>query len=670
MFKWDHRRIQVCCVVVFLLFLLLVAARPQFGAPQGYTGMVIRGYRVSLLAGYLACTVFLCSMVLWKGNIKNHFLYGSSAAILFILLPAASFIIFETIAGNIGSIIQNGQVWMFLNLCIWYLLYGAVFAVTNSTRGTAFLMLAFTYVLAVANAFVVMFRGQPIMAMDIRSIRTAASVAGEFQYTPTAEMIIMGLFTVSCCLWAAKSNFKLPGFKSRAVYTLVMAGCIWYGLYGMLVGDVFAKAGSDRMDFFRFNLTYQTEGYMACTMKSIRFLRVEPPEGYSKEAVLAAVDGTGGQVDGQGRQPQNVIVIMNESFSDLSVLGDFEVSEPVLPYMESISDHTKQGMVSVSVYGGGTANTEFEFLTGNTVAFIPAGTIAYQMYVRKGASSIVSLFKGQGYKTVMWHPYRKDNYNRPDVYGIYGFDAYYGKGDIKVKKIRQYASDQSDYKGIIKLYEQKEPGEKLFLFNITMQNHSGYDDKQYNSTVSLTEYPNEFPQAEQFLSLMRESDQALEMLISYFSKVPEDTVILLFGDHQPCLEEDFYKRVMGEDTPENLLSHTQRKMLTPYLLWANYEIEADEPEYIGANYLGTYLLNAANIPMPAFNQYLWTLHKKIPAINVNGFSDAAGNLYWWGEEGILQEELDSYRMLQYNNLFDQKGRIEGIFNESGVLTQP
>ena len=160
------------------------------------------------------------------------------------------------------------------------------------------------------------------------------------------------------------------------------------------------------------------------------------------------------------------------------------------------------------------------------------------------------------------------------------------------------------------------------------------------------------------------------MLISYFSKVPEDTVILLFGDHQPCLEEDFYKRVMGEDTPENLLSHTQKKMLTPYLLWANYEIEADEPEYIGANYLGTYLLNAANIPMPAFNQYLWTLHKKIPAINVNGFSDAAGNLYWWGEEGILQEELDSYRMLQYNNLFDQKGRIEGIFNESGVLTQP
>ena len=148
MFKWDHRRIQVCCVVVFLLFLLLVAARPQFGAPQGYTGMAIRGYRVSLLAGYLACTVFLCSMVLWKGNIKNRLLYGSSAAISFILLPAASFIIFETIAGNIGSIIQNGQVWMFLNLCIWYLLYGAVFAVTNSTRGTAFLMLAFTYVLA------------------------------------------------------------------------------------------------------------------------------------------------------------------------------------------------------------------------------------------------------------------------------------------------------------------------------------------------------------------------------------------------------------------------------------------------------------------------------------------------------------------------------------------
>ena len=86
-----------------------------------------------------------------------------------------------------------------------------------------------------------------------------------------------------------------------------------------------------------------------------------------------------------------------------------------------------------------------------------------------------------------YHPYRKDNYNRPSVYQIYGFDEYYGREDLKTKKLRKYASDQSNYKKIIQLYEEKAEGEKLFLFNITMQNHGGYDGENYESSVSLTE---------------------------------------------------------------------------------------------------------------------------------------------------------------------------------------
>ena len=352
---------------------------------------------------------------------------------------------------------------------------------------------------------------------------------------------------------------------------------------------------------------------------------------------------------------------MNESFADLSVLGEFRTSEPVLPYVESIAGQTKQGNVYVSVFGGGTANSEFEFLTGNSVAFIPVGTIAYQMYVREGASSIVSLFRKQGYRTVMWHPYRKDNYNRPAVYEIFGFDEYYGRGDMKFKKLRQYASDKSDYKGIIKIYEEKEPGEKLFLFNITMQNHSGYDDPDYESTISLVDYPGEFPQAEQYLSLMHESDQAFQMLIEYFSEVDEDTVILLFGDHQPNLEEGFYAKVMEPDTPENFLSNAQKKMVTPYILWANYDLGAKEAENISTNYLGSYLLDAIGMELPAYNCYLQKLREKIPVINSNGFLDGSGNLYWWGEEGMFSEDLDRYRILEYNNLFDKKNRVREIF---------
>jgi len=417
---------------------------------------------------------------------------------------------------------------------------------------------------------------------------------------------------------------------------------IWYAIYGMLAGDFFEKAGSPWMDFFR-------------------FLHVEEPEGYSAEKVNEIASKTGGG-DKTGDLPENIIVIMNESFSDLSVLGDFKTSEPVLPCFKEMKSYTSQGNVYVSVYGGGTANSEFEFFTGNSVAFIPAGTVAFQMYVEEGDSSLVSLLKEHGYRTVAYHPFRKDNYNRLSVYDIYGFDEYYGKGDIKFKKLRNYASDKSDYQGLIQLYENKVPGERLFLYNVTMQNHAGYDYKDYDSTIFLADYPGEFPETEQYLSLMHESDQALQELIEYFSQVKEKTVILLFGDHQPALEDGFYQRVMGAETAENSFEHFQRKFITPYVLWSNYELDVEEKENISTNYLGSYLLDAIGVELPVYNRYLLELREKIPAVNVNGFLDDQGTMHWIGETGSEYEEvLAEYRMFEYNNLFDGKDRLENVY---------
>lgn len=89
--------------------------------------------------------------------------------------------------------------------------------------------------------------------------------------------------------------------------------------------------------------------------------------------------------------PENVIVVMNESFSDLSVLGDFNTSDDVLENFYNESGNIKRGYVYVSVYGGGTANSEFEFLTGNSVVSIPSGAVAYQMYVNKGVFDCFSV---------------------------------------------------------------------------------------------------------------------------------------------------------------------------------------------------------------------------------------------------------------------------------------
>lgn len=657
------KRIQVSCMISGILCILLFAVKSQVLVTEEYKGLTIHNYQAVPLLWYMILSALICVIVLWEGRVINPCINRLVALFSLLIMPFISFFVFEMTAENFFTVIHNKREIVLLNLCVWYALYFVVFAVCNHAKLTILFVNSFTYIFAVANAFVVQFREQPIMPMDLKSIWTAMSVAGDFHYEPTINMILMGLLMVLCNLWVWKVDFQLPGWKLRLTYCIVSAGWIYYCFYGMLAGDFFERADIPNLNFFRFNSTYQTDGYMACTMKSLRFLHVEEPEGYSVEKVKNVASGVRKKNKGANELPENIIVIMNESFADLSVLGDFQASEPVLPYLKEMESYTNQGNLYTSVYGGGTANSEFEFLTGNSVAYIPVGTVAFQMYVEEGDSSLVTLLKENGYRTVAYHPYRKDNYNRPSVYDIYGFDEYYGRGDIKFKKLREYASDQSDYQGLIHLYENKVPGEKLFLYNVTMQNHAGYDYEDYDSTIFLTDYPGEFPETEQYLSLMHESDQALQEFIEYFSQVEEKTVILLFGDHQPTLEDEFYQYVMGAETAENSFDHFQRKFITPYVLWSNYELDAEAKENISTNYLGSYLLDAIGVELPIYNRYLLELQEKIPAVNVNGFLDDQGRMHWIGDAGGEYEELlAGYHMFEYNNLFDGSGRLEEVYD--------
>ena len=167
----------------------------------------------------------------------------------------------------------------------------------------------------------------------------------------------------------------------------------------------------------------------------LKYMRVERPESYSEEALAAlagsapsdpvAVPAAG--EDGMIR-PVNVIVIMNESLSDLSVLPGVESNTDAMPFLRSLTENTIKGYAYSSVFGGTTANSEYEFLTGNTTAFLPAGTVPYQMYVSSGDPTLVGQMAALGYRTVAAHPYRSSGWSRPSVYQDFGFDEVYFEG--------------------------------------------------------------------------------------------------------------------------------------------------------------------------------------------------------------------------------------------------
>ena len=365
-------------------------------------------------------------------------------------------------------------------------------------------------------------------------------------------------------------------------------------------------------------------------------------------------------------QYPNIIVIMNEAFSDLRVLGDFDTDAPFLKNWDALDENVIRGWANVSVLGGNTANSEFEFLSSDTLGAFPS-VVPYLQYF--GASTeylgLTSHLNNLGYETTAFHPYYANGWNRMQVYPAMGFEHTIFMDDVEkeysLEKLRGYTTDSADYSVIIDWFEKKRTAAPQFFFNITMQNHSGYTEEGFKSTVHLTEaQKGMFPQAEQYLSLVKCSDEAITELLDFFGEYEEPVIVVIFGDHQPCLEPEFYEYVFG--TSENEWTDEQRLSMykTPFIIWHNYEVEYQDLGDVSLNYLAAVMLKEVGIPLTEYQEYVLQLRKSYPVISGMGLVDAEGNYYSIDEEeyGINTED---YRTLIYNHTADQKNRLGNFY---------
>ena len=590
---------------------------------------------------------------------------------LLLLLPVLAFALVEYL--NYNSWDDFTPVQIALNLA-WYYLLELVFYFVRRRRRVAAAKWAFgiAWGIGMANHYLISFRGRTLFPGDFLTLRTAANVAGNYDYRPDSmQWLTIGIFAAVLVLLSflpreEKRLFDWRGFAPAAAGTAVFLAAF------------FGTGWVEGLGIEPSMWTTRGNGLVLNFTVCLKYMKVEKPDSYSQET-LAALAGenpsdaadTAASADG-GTRPVNVIVIMNESLSDLSVLPGVETNMDAMPFLRSLTENTVKGYAYSSVFGGTTANSEYEFLTGNTTAFLPAGTVPYQMYVSDGDPSLVGQMEALGYTTIAAHPYRSSGWNRPTVYADYGFDEVYFESDFQDRAYMRgdertgYVTDRCDYENLIRWYEEKEEGQPLFLFNVTMQNHSAYQMAWTNlpKEVWLTgELENRFQTVNQYLSLVYQSDQAFEDLIDYFSQVEEPTMILLFGDHQPQVATNFYTDVLGTN-PDTATA--QKKQMVPFVLWANYDIPEAQGVELSLNYLSALLMDTANLPMTGYQKFLSQLWETAPVINTVGIRDAQGN--WYGENAALPEELDGaiedYKVLLYNNVFDKKDRAENFFTLS------
>ena len=450
-----------------------------------------------------------------KENIKKYkaaipCLYAFlQIAVLFLLRKFLLLTVYQTVAAY-AAVCMAGIILLFLSerfpggrklswrmvsdsyLMFWSGIHGVI-VLGFLTCGTYYLTLTQVTIvqivnlfLGAANYYLMRFRGAPLSLGDFKSAKTAVNVVGNYDFTPD-RMLVFGL--IDLLLWYLVWKFAFAGRKSKsrrfhpvsvAVTAVVVCGCI--ALPVMRFDRIYAQTNQ-----------FAQDTYLATLLSEIMGSTQSLPEDYSLDEVRRIMEAYEEDQEVQRNEEEdgilgtnenssvmefpNIVVIMNEAFSDLRVLGDFETTEPVLEYWDSIQENVIRGWANVSVLGGNTANSEYEFLTSDSMGAYSAA-VPYNSYFSSGDAypGLVSNLKELGYETVAFHPYLSSGWNRTQVYRAMGFDRILFLEDVEeeLDTLRIYVSDRGDYSYLQTYFDQKEEGAPLFFFNVTMQNHGGY----------------------------------------------------------------------------------------------------------------------------------------------------------------------------------------------------
>jgi Phosphoglycerol transferase and related proteins, alkaline phosphatase superfamily len=530
-------------------------------------------------------------------------------------------------------------------------------------------------------AFLIYYIDQLIFSVRLTHIRysdfglfsQAARVANRYKPIWSSEMTRRFAIAAALCmfLFFVARYYRIKNKRSTVLFTGL--GLLAVGAFVIFTGIL-----PHEPEDFDFTSQAENNGLFYSCYCQYHESGMTAPDGYSKERaeeILSNYTETAGESD------VNIIVIMNESLADYSLLGEIPFNDP-LPNLHGNNKNCFYGKLAVSVFGGGTCNTEYEFLTGNAMAFLPEGSMPYLQYVVNDENSIAWDMGELGYSKTAIHPYYSEEWNRTQVYQFLGFDQFisgvdfgnavvtngmratarpsqnlisFGEGPLYVRGL---ISDQSCFERVL-----EEEQNQSFVFAVTMQNHGGYEyegedfvnieyvtEEDCASTENMRptrrtrllgmsgeDRENETYKVNQYLTCASLSDAAFKALTDKLEDSNQKTIVLMFGDHQPSL------RILEDYMDIDGFSEDMYYEV-PYVLWANFDIEFDAPEYTSPNYLSAILKKNAGLPLTAWDLFRLDMMKEYPVIALDHILDKDYRL-------VDAETLIDYAIVQYMRMF-------------------
>lgn len=490
-----------------------------------------------------------------------------------------------------------------MNLACCYLLL-CLIRVIIPRNDTAFrVALTICFIFSTISHYVELARGYCLSIVDIYNFQSAMEVIGKYRLSPDIKL---HLITALYCLLFGISYVCMDNTvrKIPPVTRTVIA-------VASSLAIIFSSAIVDKMgiDWYMYNddsMTANYNGYIVSLASSYQELKLSAPKTYNNKDFDKTPEEYLQTLPYEKPETQpNVIMIMNESLADLEILGDLKAERDPLPYIHSLANDKNfwLGFTNVYVQGSNTTNTEYAALSGFSAYAYNSDTPPY-LYMKSGMItpySIVHNFKTAGYKTFGLHNFGETSYYRNITYKLMGFDDIRFKNDFKTEYLsynQALPADAVGYEEILDII--KTTNKPVFTFFVTVQNHGGYVTHKYDDPIK-TQWND--PELSAYLSDIEKSDQNFKELITQIDNIEEDTIVIMFGDHQPYINT--LDELFDTKTPEGELKNN--RFLTPVIMYSNYQVDFNQYNMPGTfmiQYLPAHIVEIADIPT---NQWLLDL---------------------------------------------------------------
>ncbi|RUV16328.1 MAG: LTA synthase family protein [Mesorhizobium sp.] len=410
---------------------------------------------------------------------------------------------------------------------------------------------------------------------------------------------------------------------------------------------------------------YASNGFALAFALNVPMAHVSAPPGYSDKAI-AAIARPDVTASVPAEKP-DIIIVMSESFWDPTKLPGVTITPDPIPNVRAL----RSGSMFSPEFGGMTANIEFEALTGFSNAFLPAGSIPYQQYVRTPTPSLATFLKSQGYRARAIHPGTNWFWNRGAVYADFGFNDFKSEETLPpMQKRGPLASDAAMTDEIIS--EADASDEPVFFFAVSLQNHGPYEPNRYYNPTHRVQAPISQWARESLLSYAEgsaDADRGLERLVEWAKKRSRPTVIAFFGDHLPPLgpvyvETGFLKDNVAprkEASPEAALEHHE----TPLVIWSNRTGPAEQMGAVSPAFLPYHILKTAGISHPYYTGFLGEMSERYRVVDRNLLLTPAGEATPdWARQKEIDPAIRDFRLLQYDMMFGKRQAAPDFFPET------